>query len=1098
MPHHSLLPDIRVFDAILTHWSTFWEHSHNCTQFFFNPLLREMSVSALSGGSRPGHDNPYMSRSLPRTANVGETRNRLNSALPDLHVQSDVLCGIFDEMMYQMRHFPVHVAIESAVQSLLGATDVILWMNSPDLQRFFSPTKSCYCHYTRGLVGESASTRMVLCCNRPCDVSGYDASIDFESVPTLYIPLPTRSGSLFGVIQAARKGGSFGNIECSNAESFAQKFAIYSFLIMQDQRAAVIAADLVQEGALRDVILKLTARLKRHFLCKTIEFWMADESLHEFAKYNPKNGDFGELIANPGVVSQVLKKQVPLNCQNVAKHPDFNPEYDGEIGGSALFHPIVVDGQVFAVVLRNKQSAPQFNANDELQLDAFAPLIGKSLSSTSLLDQENSQGNFAERLKALLEVAEIISGVMDIDVLVPTIMERACSLLNTERCSLFLVDTVNQELITRFQGGLDQKIRMPLSRGIVGHTATTGQIVNITDAYQDPRFDKAVDLATGFRTRTILTVPIYNNRGEIAGVTEMINREDGKAFDEDDIKMLLAFNVFCGISLDNSKLYQVSLDLTRQLRGFVEMSSALNKTKTVNEVLVDILNNAKDVLHASRATIFLRSVEDDKLKPFVSIGDKVVYGSTFADIVMSSRKSKSFNALEIICLTTSVQESCQTQDPLTKKGSLSRVSSLLYGKDQTMLVNDIDKIDGGDKQENICDFPLMTNDAKILGVMELRCTWKILPEDMKLLDCFAVFASVSLEKSELQEIAKLGHVEIQLKQYILPEERNTYDIPKKLRIPESEMDTLFKINFDAPAWDGIGHFKVLWAIMDTFNLFKEYKITNEKFFKFATEISQTYNKVPYHNWRHAVDVCQFATYQIKLIGLENILTKFELLGFVVAAICHDANHDGFTNVYNVKAERPLGILFKNQSVMETHHCSVAIEVISKEPCNLFSELDSIEYKNMWSLIIQLILITDMAKHFDFLKALNADLDKGPLDNTNPEDRMKMMQCILKCSDISNVSRPFELADKWCDVLCEEFFRQGDLEMASGMEYTSPLNDREHLDKPKSQIGFYTFVCLPLYETSARLFPQLQVNVDQVKSNLAIWKAASEAKAEQGS
>jgi hypothetical protein len=63
-----------------------------------------------------------------------------------------------------------------------------------------------------------------------------------------------------------------------------------------------------------------------------------------------------------------------------------------------------------------------------------------------------------------------------------------------------------------------------------------------------------------------------------------------------------------------------------------------------------------------------------------------------------------------------------------------------------------------------------------------------------------------------------------------------------------------------------------------------------------------------------------------------------------------------------------------------------------------------------------------------------------------------------------------------------------------MEYTSPLNDREHLDKPKSQIGFYTFVCLPLYVVAARALPLLQVNVDQVQSNLATRKAAAAAAA----
>ena len=64
-------------------------------------------------------------------------------------------------------------------------------------------------------------------------------------------------------------------------------------------------------------------------------------------------------------------------------------------------------------------------------------------------------------------------------------------------------------------------------------------------------------------------------------------------------------------------------------------------------------------------------------------------------------------------------------------------------------------------------------------------------------------------------------------------------------------------------------------------------------------------------------------------------------------------------------------------------------------------------------------------------------------------------------------------------------------MASGMEYTSPLNDRSHLDKPKSQIGFYTFVCLPLFQAAAKAIPQLITNVQQIESNLAVWKAETQ-------
>jgi hypothetical protein len=133
----------------------------------------------------------------------------------------------------------------------------------------------------------------------------------------------------------------------------------------------------------------------------------------------------------------------------------------------------------------------------------------------------------------------------------------------------------------------------------------------------------------------------------------------------------------------------------------------------------------------------------------------------------------------------------------------------------------------------------------------------------------------------------------------------------------------------------------------------------------------------------------------------------------------------------------------------------------------------------------------MAKHFGFLKEVGEVLETAPLDMVNPLHRYYAINLVLKCAVISNISRPFEMANKWCDVLCEEFFRQGELEEMHGMSYTSPPNDRPHLDKPWSQIGFYTFVCLPLYQLAARALPPLQVNVDQVLVNLAVWKAAQE-------
>lgn len=995
--------------------------------------------------------------------------------------------------------------------------------------------------------------------SNPTSDPDYNEEIDISS-PMIILPVYDEDDILCYVLQVIFQSSSatkgikelFTKEDENIGNSFSKKLSMYShfFCIGDSFSKMQINSSKGGIGALSNrneqiLISEIHHKLKNLFKCRVIEFWCCDIFDTCILKYNENAAKFIPVSKDCGVVRELFESSNPnINLANVKQSLYYSPENDGLNDESVIMHLMNIDSNNYGIVLRGKHNQEKFSMIDERILTYLVPLVinlfidchqkqdnpkkesndaGSKLESSRseqsqvssrvqntsrILDSQNSE--FAERLKALLEVAEIISGVLDIDILIPTIMERACSLLSTERCSLFLVDPVKQELITRFHGGLNKSIRIPLKKGIVGHTATTGNIINIKDAYSDPRFDNHVDLATGFRTRTILTVPIYNNRGGIAGVTEMINKFDNGVFDEDDIKMLMAFNVFCGISLDNAKLYNSSLDLTRQLRSFVEISNAMNQEKQIHNVLEQILGGAQDVINATRATIFMK--DGDDLLPFVSIGEEIKHGTLFADEIMTNKnqqphifpreeiflrvQSNSDKPLDGFAPTPlSHSSECSSNKTSTSSKGLTRISSVLVHEDddESSLINVTSSIFRNNDvfNENIVGIPLISSSSKVLGVLELSSAGKIMNEDLKLLDCFAVFATVSIERSELQEIAQLGQTEVKIKQYLTTEERKGHDIPAKMKL-ELSADQLLTINFDAVAYDGIGHFKVLFEIANEYGILKEFNISNEKWFRFLIEISQTYKKVPYHNWRHAVDVCEFTAYEIRITNLLNILDKFELFGFLVAAICHDANHDGFTNTFNEKAQTPLGILYKNQSVMETHHCTIAITVISKEECNLFSGLNSDQFKSMWTLIFNLILITDMAKHFDFLKSINADLDRdGPYDLSVPENRLKIMQLILKCGDISNVARPFELADKWCDVLCEEFFRQGDLEKANGMEYTSANNDREHLDKPKSQIGFYTFVCLPLYQLGARVFPELQVNVDQVQSNLATWKAASE-------
>ena len=1036
------------------------------------------------------------------TLKVNKPKPKENDLGIEEHQQKqpkDVDLGeLFDEIMINVQTQSVNNVIEQALMKALDVQKAILWINYPQENCFFSASVSQIVPTDKGIVAYCANTKLVQSIENLSKYSAFKETIDDTVIPpdsvVALFPCFNRQQDVVAVVELARPNTSFSEPELHVLTYFQNKMKIYSKFLFEKQATLEAAQSLVSIDTISKTTEKVSQNLAAFFKANSAEFFLLkkkDNLLLHLENDNDNPTIIGKNIT--GIIDYCLNNNIVVNESVMKNNKHYNPKIDNQGDLACLVVPYKQDeNKIWGIVLHGRIHPTTFSKLDENLLLALAPFAVKSLTTSLYPPPDLPQlDDFEKRLGVLLEVAQTLSGVLDIDTLIPTIMERACNLLHAERCSLFLVDKGKQILVSRFHGGLSKALTIPLTRGIIGHTAVTGNVVNIKDAYSDPRFDRSIDQSTGFRTVSLLTVPIYNNRGEITGVTEMINKTDGEAFTEDDIRMLMAFNVFCGTSLDNAKLYKASIDLTRQLRTLTKMSAVLGQTSKLNGVVEEILDNARKIVSASRATLFIYDSNERIIKLFSNIGNDPKYGTLFANVVVQERETKIFDQEDIgkLTKTTTLESAIEKliQEPIIEKKLSSATASSRSSRTSVVTIPSSEL--HMPVKESIVDIPLMDSSGTILGIMELECNWKIVSEDMSLLDCFAVFASVAIERSNLKDIAEHGQVEYDLKHWLTEEERYSYSVPQSFVLPQDQLEGLFKIKFDAPKWDGIGHFKVIFNIFNYFGLLQIYKVTNEKFFRFLTEIRDTYKKVPYHNWRHAVDVTQFVTYELITSGYDKILSSFQLFALLVACLCHDANHDGFTNVYNVKAETPLGILFKNQSVMETHHCAVAIDIISRDQSNIFASLNPAEIKKIWTIIIDLILITDMAKHFTFLKEFNELYDRGEWNpQGNPDHLFTAMKMLLKCGDISNVSRPFELANKWCDVLCEEFFRQGDLEAAQGMEYTSDLNDRAHLDKAKSQIGFYTFVCLPLYQATAKAIPKLQCNVDQVMSNLAVWKS----------
>ncbi|HKD22913.1 MAG TPA: adenylate/guanylate cyclase domain-containing protein [Rhizomicrobium sp.] len=159
-------------------------------------------------------------------------------------------------------------------------------------------------------------------------------------------------------------------------------------------------------------------------------------------------------------------------------------------------------------------------------------------------------------LRRLIDVSSSITAEIHLGTLLRKIVEATSKFLHADRSSLFLYDAKTHELIATVAEGVETKqIRFDAKLGLAGHSFMTGSIINVEDAYKDPRFNRDVDDITGYRTRSVLTMPVTARDGRRLGVMQALNRRDAKSFDTADIARMSAFAAQAAIAIDNATLF---------------------------------------------------------------------------------------------------------------------------------------------------------------------------------------------------------------------------------------------------------------------------------------------------------------------------------------------------------------------------------------------------------------------------------------------------------------------------------------------------------------------------------------------------------------
>ncbi|HWE22391.1 MAG TPA: HD domain-containing phosphohydrolase [Myxococcales bacterium] len=174
------------------------------------------------------------------------------------------------------------------------------------------------------------------------------------------------------------------------------------------------------------------------------------------------------------------------------------------------------------------------------------------------------------KLGGILDVAKALVAERDLDRLLKLIVQAASQVVEADRCSLFLLDRERNELWSKVAQGVGtREIRFGVGKGIAGAVAQTNQPINIPDAYADPRFNRNVDKETGYRTKSILCVPMRSLEGEVVGVLQALNKRGDGPFTEEDAELLSALGGQAAAAINNAFLHQ---EIEQLFEGFVRAS----------------------------------------------------------------------------------------------------------------------------------------------------------------------------------------------------------------------------------------------------------------------------------------------------------------------------------------------------------------------------------------------------------------------------------------------------------------------------------------------------------------------------------------------
>ncbi|XP_025268134.1 dual 3',5'-cyclic-AMP and -GMP phosphodiesterase 11 isoform X2 [Camponotus floridanus] len=629
------------------------------------------------------------------------------------------------------------------------------------------------------------------------------------------------------------------------------------------------------------------------------------------------------------------------------------------------------------------------------------------------------------------------------------------------------------------------EIKIPWGTGIVGYVAESGEPVNIPDAYKDSRFNREIDALTGYRTRALLCMPIKDCNSDVIGVAQVINKLGGEGqFTAQDEKIFAGYLQFCGIGLRNAQLYeksqlevkrnQVLLDLARMI--FEEQS-------TIEHMVFRILTHTQSLIQCQRVQVLL--VHKASKGSFSRVFDFEANDLAVED--SDSRTSPFESRFPINVGITGY---------VATTGETVNIPNAYEDPRFDPLVDD----GTGFKHRTILCMAIKNSSCQIIGVIQLINKFDDLPftkNDENFVEAFAIFCGMGIHNTHMYEKAVIAmakqSVTLEVLSYHASASLEDAQRLRSLRVPSSVHFKLHDFKFDDIYMQDDDTLTACLRMFLDLDFVERFHIDYDVLCRWLLSVKKNYRNVTYHNWRHAFNVAQMMFAILTATQWWKIFGEIECLALIIACLCHDLDHRGTNNSFQIKASSPLAQLYST-STMEHHHFDQCLMILSSQGNQILSNLSPEEYSRVVKVLEDAILSTDLAVYFRKRGAFLSLARSGGYNWAYSDHRDLLRGMLMTVCDLAAITKPWEIEKRVAELVSSEFFEQGDIERRTLNITPIDIMNREKEDQlPMMQVGFINSICLPIYEAFTQLSDKLMPLVDGVRMNKQHWLEIAESK-----